>query len=110
MIFANNIKRICTERGTTLTAVIKKVKGSSAFVTAINRGSLPKENEMVELAKELNCSIVDFFDDNHIPKAIDEDEQDLLMIYRSFPRRVKHEFMAMAYKYEQRGMEESDVQ
>lgn len=51
MTFSENIKRICAERGTNLTAVIKKVKGSSSFVTAINKGSLPKETELVELAR-----------------------------------------------------------
>ena len=61
--FADNINRICAERGTNLTAVVKKVKGSSSFVTAINKGSLPKENDLIELARELNCSVIDFFAD-----------------------------------------------
>lgn len=32
MTFAENIKRICAERGTNLTTVVKKVKGSSSLV------------------------------------------------------------------------------
>lgn len=44
MTFAENINCICAEKGTNLTAIVKAVKGSSSFATAINiNGSLPKE-------------------------------------------------------------------
>lgn len=105
MTFAENIKRICTEKGTNLTAVVKKVKGSSSFVTAINKGSLPKEKELVAFAKELNCSVKEFFADEKSSPVIesqDEDERDLLTIYRGLSRRDKHEFMSMVYNYEKR--------
>lgn len=102
MAFADNIKRICAERGTNLTTVVKKVKGSSSFVTAINKGSLPKENELVAFAKELNCSVIDFFmdDESMKPQPENEDEVDILRIYRSLSRRSKHEFMSMVYNFE----------
>lgn len=48
MSFRENINRICIQRGTNLTAVVKQVKGSSSFTSAINKGSLPKEDEMDE--------------------------------------------------------------
>lgn len=32
--------------------------------------------------------------------ALDEDEQDILRIYRSLARRDKHEFMTMVYNYD----------
>lgn len=63
MSFKENINRICLERGTNLTAVVKEVKGSSSFTSAINKGSLPKEEEMVAMAKILHCSVIDFFMD-----------------------------------------------
>lgn len=104
MSFAENINRICLERGTTLTALIKTVKGSSSFVTSINNGSLPKEKEMVEMARLLKCSVSDFFAAEGIPTtdniALDEDEGDLLRVYRSLSRRQKHEFMSIAYDFE----------
>ena len=112
MTFAENIKRICAERGTNLTAVVKKVKGSSSFVTAINKGSLPKESELLEFAQELGCSVMDFFADAEDlspevqPK--DEDEQDILRVYRSLSRRAKHEFMSMVYDFENREELEGD--
>lgn len=107
MSFKENINRICLERGTNLTSVVKTVKGSSSFVTSINNGSLPKEREMVEMAKILHCSVIDFFmDDEDIAppnKSQNEDEVDILRIYRSLSRRDKHEFMSMVYKFESKG-------
>lgn len=113
MSFAKNINRICAERGTNLTAVVKAVKGSSSFATAINtKGSLPKETEMVEMAKILNCSVIDFFLDEEdlAPQALpqNEDEVDLLRVYRSLSRRTKHEFMSMVYEFENREELEGD--
>lgn len=112
MTFAENINRICAERGTNLTAVVKAVKGSSSFTTQINKGSLPKEHEMLEMAKILNCSVMDFFADEEDlepqENAHDEDENDILRVYRSLSRRVKHEFMSMVYEFENRNELEGD--
>lgn len=112
MTFAENINRICAERGTNLTAVVKAVKGSSSFTSSINKGSLPKETEMVEMAKLLNCSVMDFFADEEDlaprAKAKDEDEGDILRVFRSLSRRAKHEFMSMVYDYENREELEGD--
>lgn len=120
MSFKDNINRICLERGTNLTAVIKQIKNSSSFVTRINNGSLPKEDEMIAMAKILHCSVIDFFMDEkdrttqdekdrttqNEPK--DEDEADILKIYRSLSRRNKHEFMTMVYEFENRKELEGD--
>lgn len=112
MTFAENINRICAERGTNLTTVVKAVKGSSSFTTQINKGSLPKEHEMLEMAKILNCSVMDFFADEEDlepkEKAHDEDENDILRVYRSLSRREKHEFMSMVYEFENRNELEGD--
>lgn len=106
MTFRENINRICAERGTNLTAVITKVKGSSSMTTAINKkGSIPKETDLIALAKELDCSVMDFFaDEEDIPpvKPRDEDEEDILRVYRGLSRRAKHEFMSMVYEFENR--------
>ncbi len=115
MTFAENLKRVCEDRGTTPTAILKKWGLSTSKVAAWNKGSLPKQEMLIRLAKELNCSDKDFFADEKdlIEEKIvpdDEDERDILCIYRSLTRRAKHEFMAMAYKYEQRAMTESEAQ
>jgi len=113
MTFAENINRICSEKGTNLTAIVKAVKGSGSFTSAINKkGSLPKECEMVEMAKLLGCSVMDFFADEedllHELKPVNEDEKDILRIYRSLSRKSKHEFMAMVYDFENREELEGD--
>ena len=113
MTFAENINRICAEKGTNLTAIVKAVKGSSSFATAINtKGSIPKESEMLEMARLLGCSVMDFFaDEEDIPHSAapaDEDEEDILRIYRGLSRRAKHEFMSMVYDFENREELEGD--
>lgn len=101
MSFADNIKRICALRGTSLTTLVKTVKHSSSFVTRINNGSLPTESEMVEMARILNCSVIDFFDDDHEfdnkTLKLTEDEIDIILAFRSMPRRRQHEFMVEIY-------------
>ena len=112
MSFKDNINRICLERGTNLTSIVKQVKGSSSFTSSINKGSLPKEDERVKMAKLLNCSVIDFFMDEEdlVPQTEpqNEDEADILRVYRSLSRRTKHEFMAMVYEFENREELEGD--
>lgn len=112
MTFAENINRICKSRGVTLTAFIKGLGMSTSKVTAINNGSIPKETEMVLFAEKLNCSVMDFFADEEALEPVapaDEDEADILRVYRSLSRRAKHEFMTMVYDYENREALEGDT-
>lgn len=113
MTFEENLKRICKDRGTTPTAIIKKWGLSTSKVSAWYKGSLPKQEVLIRLAEELNCSVMDFFADEEdlIEKEIvpnNEDEKDILHIYRSLPRRAKHEFMAMVYDFGDRKEYEGD--
>ena len=94
MDFAENLNRICKEKGTTPTALCKKLGVSTSKVAAWNGGSLPKQEMMVKLAQELGCSVMDFLDD---------DEIDIIRVYRSLDRRAKHEFMATVFEYEKLG-------
>lgn len=107
LTFADNINRICKEKGTSLTAVVKRIKnGQSSYTTAINhRGSIPKQKELLELAKILDCSVSDFFsdeDDILASRVRDEEERDIISIYRSLSRRDQHEFMTIVYDFESR--------
>lgn len=111
MTFAQNINRICKSQGTTLTAVVKSLGLSTSKVSRWNEGSLPKEEVMVILAQTLHCSVMDFFADEEDLEPVvpaDEDEADILRVYRSLSRRAKHEFMAMVYDYENREELEGD--
>lgn len=113
MTFGDNLKRICKERGTTPTAIMKKWGLSTSKVSAWYEGSLPKQEMLLRLAEELDCSVMDFFADEEdlLPKTVkadNEDEEDILRIYRSLSRRAKHEFMSMVYEFENRKELEGD--
>ena len=111
MDFATNFKRICNERGTTPTRVCLDLGLSSSKVNLWNKGGIPKGDVMVRLAKHLECTVMDFFTDEEtlITKtefALDEDEKDIIKLYRKLPRKEKHEFMAKIYWYEEKMTQE----
>ena len=109
MDFATNFKRICSERGTSPTTVCKELGLSTSKVNLWNGGSLPKQELLVVLAKHLNCSVMDFFaDENYLlhnenendKECLDEDEHEILRLFRLLSLKEKHMFMAQAYAYE----------
>lgn len=106
--FGKNLKRICNAQGTSPTKVVVELGYSNSKVNMWNNGSLPKAEMLVKLAEKLNCSVMDFFkteDEWDIPsevKPTNEDEEDILRVYRSLSRRSKHEFMSMVYTLENR--------
>jgi len=101
MTFAENLNRLCKEKNTYLTTVLKSLGFSSSKVTAINRGQIPNnEKDLKAIADALHCSVIDlFWGDDHTAEPQDEDEQDILNVFRALSRREKHEFMAMVYKF-----------
>lgn len=106
MTFRENLNRICKEKGTNLTTVMRALGISTSKVTAINTGSLPSEKMLVSIANYLGCSVKDFFADEDEDEAheqnleLDEDEKDIINVYRGLSRQEKHMFMAMVYKYD----------
>ena len=51
MTFRENLNRICKEKGTNLTRVCKEIGISTSKVTAINKGSIPSEEMLIDFAK-----------------------------------------------------------
>lgn len=107
MRFLDNFKRICKDKGTTPTTVLKSIGESSNKLGLWKKGSIPKEDMMIRLAQKLGCSVMDFFadDDSTCPTRIEttpanDDEEDILRIYRSLSRRARHEFMTTVYRFE----------
>ena len=105
MDFATNFKRICHERGTSPTRVCLDIGLSSSKVNLWNRGGMPKGDVMVKLAQKLECSVMDFFADEddltlRAELELDEDEKDIIALYRKLSRKEKHEFMSKIYWYE----------
>ena len=100
MSFAENVNRICKKQKTTLTALVKDMGFSSAKASAINKGSIPKEDDLTKMAKKLNCNVSDFFKTDHDLKLdLDEDEQDIIDVFRTLGRKAKHEFMSTVYSF-----------
>lgn len=119
MAFAENFNRICKEKGTTPTALLKKMGVATNKVTMWNNGALPKQDMLVRLAHQLGCSVMDFFaDEEYLSKvslcgysqnvefALDEDERDIIRLFRTLSRQQKHEFMVQAYSYEKEHLKE----
>jgi len=109
MSFAQNLKRICNDRGTTPTALLKKMGVATSKVAMWNSGSLPKQEMLVRLAQELGCSVMDFFmteeeiaEQERTDNILDEDEKEIVRIFRMLPRRDRHEFMNAVYDFEKR--------
>lgn len=105
MDFATNLRRICQERGTSPTKLCIELGLSTNKVSLWNKGGLPKPEVLVKLAQKLDCSVMDFFADEEdlIPKtefALDEDEKDIIRLFRMLDRKQKHEFMSKAYAFE----------
>lgn len=105
MSFAENFKRICDERGTSPTRVCLDLGLSSSKVNLWNKGGIPKGDVMVKLAEKLECSVMDFFadEDEVLTRAeyvLDDDEKDIIRLFRTLSRKEKHEFMSKAYTYE----------
>lgn len=115
MTFSENLNRICKERGTTITTLLKEMGLSTSKVTMWNSGSLPKQEVMLMLARKLGCSVMDFFADEDdlsernalsgavAPSAVvlDEDEKDIIRVFRELSNREKHLVMAQVYKTEE---------
>ena len=105
MDFATNLRRICEERGTSPTKLCIELGLSTNKVSLWNKGGLPKPGVMTKLAQKLDCSVMDFFADEEdlISKtefALDEDEKDIIRLFRMLDRKQKHDFMSKAYAFE----------
>ena len=104
MNFAENFKRICEEKGTSPTRVCLDLGLSSSKVNLWNKGGMPKADVGVKLAQKLECSVMDFFpDEEYTPQesvVLDDDEKDIIRLFRMLDRKERHEFMSKAYTYE----------
>lgn len=133
MSFAENFKRICESRGMSRTKVVKSLGWSNNKVNRWANGSYPKSDDLVKLAAFLKCDVMDFFDEADDTRRTDktnpplyrvslsksedgtvqvscndvlnEDEVDIIRIFRGLGRKDKHSFMTAVYEYESQGGE-----
>lgn len=98
-MFFDQFRKICIERNTTPTAVVKKIGLSSSKVTAWKNGTIPKMNIVQQLAQELSVPVSSFFETETQPIAqLDPDEEELLETYRQLVRSGKRQLMGKAYE------------
>lgn len=105
MGFAENFKRICEEKGTSPTRVCLELGLSSSKVNLWNKGGIPKGDVMVKLAQKLDCTVMDFFTEEPVHRDavdLDDDEKDIIRVFRMLTRPQKHAFMAEAYIFEKK--------
>ena len=107
MTFAENLNRLCVERGTNMTTLSLQCGKSKSWVTAVKRGLVPKEDLLARLAEVLQCSVSEFFmSDVEIekaksePDALNEDETDIIRVFRQLSNKEKHKVMAQVYHVE----------
>ena len=96
-MFFDQLKKICSERGTSPTAVVKSVGLSSGKVTAWKNGSIPKMNIIQLLADRLEVPVAYFFGSD-IPQPLPEDEDELLSIYRRLGKSGQRQLIGKAYE------------
>lgn len=105
MDFAANLRRICDKKGTNPTRVCIDLGLSTSKVSAWNKGTIPKKETLLRLAEHLDCAVMEFFADaEDIANgaiAKNDDEKELLRIYRNFDTRSKHKFMMYVFELEE---------
>ena len=104
MTFVENFKRLCEEKGVSPTRVCVDLGLSTNKVSLWNKGGIPKGDVLVKLAKYFEVSVMDFFADEislqKVEFALDDDELEIIALYRKLTRKEKHEFMAKIYWYD----------
>ena len=70
---------------------------------SINKGQIPTEEQLLALSRALNCSVMDFFEDEEKDAPTvdyvyqNEDEQILIEGYRNMPKSQQYKLMAYYY-------------
>lgn len=95
-MFYENLDKICRQRNTTPTAVVKKLGLSTSKVTAWKKGSIPKQEIMLLLAKKLDTSIDAFFADE--TKSLNDSFPTEDITYMEIIGSVKAGYDGVAYE------------
>ena len=128
-MFFDNFEQICKQRGTSPTTVVQAIgKSRNTAANWRKNGTIPKEDELNELAKYLECEVNDFFVPYEtLPKPssvsyaeaiqqsaidleavirkenlfVDDNVEDLIRIYaRCKTARQRNQLMSAVYDFE----------
>ena len=137
-MFYENFDRICKERKTSASAAALAIGKAKNTAGGWKRnGTIPKEDELIALAKHLHCRVADFFrEDGQVhfksreemleyweyvnsinPLNVDstfglsDDEGDFVNIFRCCNKKQQKELMVLVYQFaEENGSEYEDEQ
>ena len=106
-VFAFNLKQYMIDRGYEQVDLVNKLGYSFSTVSDWVHGKkYPRVDAMQKLAKTLNVSISDLTSDKEdivLPaQQLNEDEEELIRIYRSLERRERHQLMSLVYDFQSR--------
>ena len=135
-MFYENFDRICKERKTSASAAALAIGKAKNTAGGWKRnGTIPKEDELIALAKHLHCRVADFFrEDGQVhfksreemleyweyvnsinPLNVDstfglsDDEGDFVNIFRCCNKKQQKELMVLVYQFaEENGIEYED--
>ena len=103
-VFARNLQDYMKKRGVEQVDIVTKLEITASTVSDWCKGKkYPRVDAMQKLADFLGCRISDLTSEEpaqNPPLPSDEDERELLLIFRKLDRRAKHEMMAKAYELE----------
>lgn len=137
-MFYENFDRICREQGTSASAAALAIGKAKNTAGGWKRNhTIPKEDELIALAKHLHCRVADFFrEDGQVhfksredmleyweyvnsinPLAFeahqeqDGSESDFAAIYRECTKRQKSELMSLVYRFaEEHGLDPEEIE
>lgn len=75
MLFIDNLKQACSDRGTTVTALLRKLNVSKGNITSWNNGGVPSAKLLSRIAGELGCSLDYLLGQKQAPATPEDDER-----------------------------------
>lgn len=91
-MFYTRLKKICQEKGTTITGMLKELNLSTGSTGNWKKGQLPKGEVLVLIADYLDTSI-DYLIQGEYKSDLSEDEKKIIELYRNTPERAKYKVM-----------------
>ena len=106
MALGDKIRQLRESKGYTLLTLANMIGVKEATIQRYESGNIknPGQEKLVALANALDVDVNELLDykDTKSPRKwrLDEDEEELIMIFRRLGRRERHEMMAKAYELE----------
>ncbi|MDE5885609.1 MAG: hypothetical protein K2H29_11110 [Oscillospiraceae bacterium] len=98
-MFYDNLKAICTEKGLKITPVVLECGGTKGMLGGWKNGAVPNSDIIMKLSERLNIptDVLLFGKDcRDIIIATDEDEQQMLRLFRSLPDKEQIKLLGRA--------------